>query len=462
LIAKFAGLDTRIVTRRYCIHLTQTSLSIDRILQVLETLPAPGHYWLAYSGGMDSTALLSILATHRDRLPAELVAVHVNHQISVNARHWEEHCRAFCRELNVRYESVTIDARAGHRGSPEAHARELRYTALGEFMQEDDVLLTAHHRDDLAETFILQLLRGSGPEGLSAIPATRRCGKGWLMRPLLEYTRRDIDDYVRCLGLTWVEDESNIDQGIDRNFIRQTIMPALRERWPAVIDVLWRVSRVQADAVAVMNDMAGQDLQGALGISDNVVHWSAIERLALPRQRNLLRYWIRKNGRTVPGMNVIDEIIHELLHARPDSMPCIRWENTEIRRYRDDVYILPAITSAPSGPYKWSLDDPLVLDGGRLEAGLTVGSGIRTTLVPDKNVMVRFRTGGESIRPAGRRETHDLKKLFQESAVPPWRRNRVPLVYVGDELAAVAGYWIADGFKATGGEQGWEIVYTEN
>jgi tRNA(Ile)-lysidine synthase len=430
-------------------------------LQVLETLPAPGHYWLAYSGGMDSTALLSILAAHRDRLPAELVAVHVNHQLSTNAGHWEEHCRAFCREQGVRYESVTVNARAERLDSPEAHARELRYAALEKFMQEDDILLTAHHRDDLAETFIQQLMRGSGPEGLSAIPVTRRCGKGWLVRPLLEFARMEIEDYVREQGLTWVEDESNIDQGIDRNFIRNTIMPAFRERWPAAADVLWRASRVQADAVTVMADMAGQDLHAALGDADNVLHLSVIRVLSLPRQRNLLRYWIRKNGHPVPGMNVIDEIINELLCARPDSMPCVKWEDTEIRRYRDEVYLLPTVTDVPSGPYIWSLDQPLELDGGQLEAGVTIGSGIRVNQVPDKKVEVRFRTGGESIRPAGRRETHDLKKLFQESAVPPWMRNRIPLVYIGNELAAVAGYWIADGFKATGSEQGWEIVYVE-
>ena len=441
----------------------QSSLSIEHILEVLESLPQPGHYWLAYSGGMDSTALLSLLATHRDKLQAGLVVVHVNHQLSANADQWEEHCRAFCRGLNIRYESVTINARDGRNDSPEAWARALRYAALENFMQQDDILLTAHHRDDLAETVIQQLLRGSGPEGLSAMPETRRFGRGWMARPLLAYGRRQIEDYVRDQRLTWVEDESNIDQGIDRNFIRNTVMPALRERWPSVADVLWRVSRLQADVVAILNDMAGQDLHGALGSAAAVLRLSAVDKLSLPRQRNLLRYWIRKNRHPVPAMNVIDEIINELLHARHDSMPCVRWGDTEIRRYRDDGYIMPAITDVPSarGPYLWSLDKPLELDGGRLEAGLTVGSGIRADRVPDKKVEIRFREGGESIRPAGRRETHELKKLFQDSAVPPWKRDRIPLVYVGDELAAVAGYWIADGFQATGSEPGWDIVFSE-
>jgi tRNA(Ile)-lysidine synthase len=443
--------------------LNHYSLSIDHILQVLEKLPAPGHYWLAYSGGMDSTALLSILATHRDRLLAELVAVHVNHQLSANADQWEKHCRAFCREINIRYESVTINVRDGRTDSPEAHARELRYAALEQFMQQDDILLTAHHRNDLAETVIQQLLRGSGPEGLSAIPDTRRCGRGWLARPLLAYSRRQIEEYVRGQRLTWVEDESNIDQGLDRNFIRNTVMPTLRERWPSTADVLWRVSRVQADAVVVLNDMAEQDLHGALGNSDTVLRLSAVDKLSLPRQRNLLRYWIRKNGHPVPAMNVIDEIINELMHARPDSMPCVRWGDTEVRRYRDEVSIMPATTLALSarGPYLWSLEKSLELDGGRLAASMIVGSGIRADRVQDNKVEIRFREGGESIRPAGRKETHELKKLFQDSAVPPWKRDRIPLVYVGDELAAVAGYWVADGFQATGSEQGWEIVYTE-
>ena len=441
----------------------QPSLSIDLILKVLEILPVPGHYWLAYSGGMDSTALLSILNRHRDRLGAELVAVHVNHQLSVNADQWEDHCRVFCRGLNIRYESVTINARDGCKDSPEAYARELRYAALEKFMQKDDILLTAHHRDDLAETVIQQLLRGSGPEGLSAIPETRLFGWGWLARPLLAYRRGQIEAYVRDQRLTWVEDESNSDQGIDRNFIRNTVMPILRDRWPSAPDVLWRVSRLQADAVAILNDMAGQDLQEALGKSVAVLRLSAVDKLSLPRQRNLLRYWIRKNAHPVPTMNVIDEIINELMHARPDSTPCVRWGDTEIRRYRDDMYIIPVATDAPSaqGPCLWFLEKPLELASGRLEARLTVGSGIRADRVRDKYVEIRFREGGESIRPAGRRETHELKKLFQDSAVPPWKRDRIPLLYVDNELAAVAGYWIAEGFKASGSEPGWDIVFTE-
>lgn len=423
----------------------------------------PGNYWLAYSGGMDSTALLSILSEHRDSLKAELIAVHVNHQLSVNATQWENHCRNFCSERDIRYKSVSIDVCAGRNSSQEAWARELRYAALGSFVRQDDILLTAHHRDDLAETVIQQLLRGSGPEGLSAMPEIRRFGKGWLVRPLLTYGRTQIADHVRSRQLTWVEDESNADQGIDRNYLRNTVMPCLRERWPSAADVLWRVSRLQADVAVVLNDMAAYDMLTAAGKTGVILRRSAVDKLSLPRQRNLLRYWIKKTGHPVPSMGVVDKIIHELMHARPDGMPCIRWSGAEIRRYRDDIYIMPANKFAPPdpGPFLWSLDKPLDIWNGRLEARLAVGSGIRAKLLHEKKLEVRYRKGGEYIRPAGRKETHELKKLFQEAGVPPWKRDAAPLLYAGNELAAVVGHWIAEGFNATGNEQGWEIIFVE-
>jgi len=409
---------------------------------------------------MDSTVLLSILCQHQEKMQAELVAVHVNHHLSTNADQWEKHCRAFCRENNVRCETVGINVHEGRKGGLEAWARELRYAALERFMEEGDILLTAHHRDDLAETVMQQLMRGSGPEGLAAIPEIRNFGPGWLARPLLAYTRSQLEEYARFNQLAWVEDESNIDQGLDRNYIRNTIMPAIQTRWPSAAHVLWRVSRLQADAAAILKDMAAHDLEQAQGRSAAILSLAALESLSVSRQRNLLRYWIRHNDHPVPPMEVIDEMITELVHARSDSTPCIKWGETEIRRYRDEVYILPVSADLPPvGPCLWSLHTPLHINGGCLEARVTTGSGIRAERLQDDQVEVRFRRGGERIRPAGRGETHELKKLFQDAALPPWERDSVPLLYVGDELAAVAGYWIAEGFNATGQERGWEIVF---
>ncbi|MGH8120245.1 MAG: tRNA lysidine(34) synthetase TilS [Gammaproteobacteria bacterium] len=437
-----------------------SALAIDHVFQVLDKLPAPRHYWVAYSGGVDSTALLFLLSHNREKLPAPLVAVHVNHQLSANAGRWEQHCRAFCRERDIRFESITIHVLDGRNGSVETQARELRYAALEGCMHEGDVLLTAHHLDDQAETVIQQLLRGGGPEGLAAIPEIRRFGPGWLARPLLEYDRGRLEDYVKMNQLGWVEDESNADQGMDRNYIRNTIMPCIKSRWPSAAQVLWRVSRLQADAASILNDMAGHDLAQAAGRPPAILSLSALRSLALPRQRNLLRYWIRNNGHPVPAMEVINEMIRELIHARPDGMPCIRWGDTEIRRYRDEVHILPAVPDLPAvGTCLWSLHTPLPVNGGSLEARKTIGSGLRADRLQDDKVEVRFRRGGERIRPAGRKETHELKKLFQDYSLPPWERDSVPLLYVGDELAAVAGYWIAEGFNATGKEQGWDIVF---
>jgi tRNA(Ile)-lysidine synthase len=443
--------------------LNKLAISFATILEVIGRLPTPGHLWLAFSGGVDSSVLLHILANNSGNLASELTAVHVNHQLSPNAESWANHCKIICENENVEFKTIKINAIKIKGTSQEAHARELRYAALENVMGKSDLLLTAHHKDDQAETLIQQLMRGAGPEGLAGIPEIKKLGEGWLARPLLEYSREQIKDYAVHHGLIWIEDESNLDTNIDRNYIRTHVMPCLQKRWPSTIDVVTRSARHQADVLNILKEIAEQDLANNSGDKLNILNIIDLKKLSEIRMRNLIRYWLKINGHPPANTVVTETIIKELIYAGDDRMPCIRWHGTEVRRYRNNIYVMkPLIELHPEISLSWDLDQPLDFDNGHLIAKQVIGKGIKTDSINNKMVQVRFRTGGETICPAGRKETHKLKKLFQESGVPPWQRDRVPLLYVNDKLAAVTGYWIDENFIARGSEPGWEVSLTEH
>jgi len=427
-------------------------------MAVLHKLPLPRHYWVAYSGGVDSSVLLHVLSNIHVQLKSAVIAIHVNHGLSPNAGNWVQHCQSFCNARKIRFEKVTIDASGNKDKSPEAWARELRYKAMAEFMEKGDILLTAHHQDDLAETILLQLLRGAGPEGLAGIPEIRSFGAGWLARPLMPFTRKELEEYARQEQLQWIEDESNSNTGFDRNFIRQHIMPVVIKRWPSASRTLMRAARHQADMSVLLDEIASNDLENVGDSKCNTLNVKSINSLSIARKRNVLRFWLRKTGLPVPGSEIIENIINELVNAKRGSMPCVRWQGAEIRRYRETVYAMPALNEHDvEETYTWSLCQPLELDIGHLEARLTRGKGLKSSCIKNKMIDVRFRNGGECIRPAGRKHSHDLKKLFQEEGIPPWQRDRIPLLYLDGKLAAVAGLWIDEAFSAKEDDESWDI-----
>lgn len=438
--------------------MNQSSLPFSRLLHTINSVPGAGRCWLAYSGGIDSTVLLHLLSRNKNDLPAGLTAVHVNHQLSRDAGTWAEHCESQCRDWGIEFRAITLDAGKIKGSSPEAHARGLRYRALAELMAEDEILLTAHHRDDQAETLLLQLLRGAGPEGLAAMPEMKSFGPGWLLRPLLGCTRMQISAYAAEQGLKWIDDESNADTGYDRNYIRGRILPVINERWPSTVDTLARSAAHQAELMQILGEIAEQDLNAASGGNMNILDTGKLGLLPEARQRNLIRYWLKKNGHATPNAVVTGNIIDQLIHAGVDRMPCIRYQDTELRRYRNHLYVMQRLQETDMNrSYSWDINQPLVLDQGRLVARQVKGRGIRFAAIENNMIEVTFRKGGEKIHPVGRNGTHSLKKLFQESAVPPWQRDRIPLLYIKKSLAAVPGYWIDRTFQASEDEPGLDI-----
>jgi len=419
--------------------------------------------WVAYSGGMDSHVLLHALASLRGKLQCAVGAIHINHGLHGEAGEWETHCRGVCAGLNVPYVSRQVDARPAAGESPEAAAREARYQALAAWLPGNHCLLTAQHQDDQAETLLLQLLRGAGVRGLAAMPARTVFGSGDLLRPLLQYTRSELKDYADGHQLQWIDDPSNADTSLDRNFLRHQVMPVLQQRWPSLAASLSRSAAHCAEASRLMELLGESDLAGIVEGQDRTI---ALERLSLlpaERQHNALRHWIRSLCHAVPSAAVFSRIVNDVLPSRPDAEPCVRWGHYEVRRYRNRLYLLPQLPASDARQVReWEISSPLSLPeaGGVLSVLHKPGQGISAAALQTAAVRVRYRQGGESCRPAGRQHTHSLKKLFQEQGIPPWERPRIPLIYLDDKLAAVAGLWVCEPFQALAAEPGLEICWT--
>lgn len=438
-----------------------TSVCFSDLLAVFQRLTGINRFWIAYSGGLDSSVLLHIMYANRHHFDSDIAAVHVDHQISKNSVLWSRHCKITCEKLDIPLKEISVDASSPQGTGLEAHARQLRYDAMMNLMNRNDVLLTAHHQDDLAETFILQLMRGAGPEGLAGIPAIRSFGKGWLVRPMLAYSRKQLEEYAGANNLEWVDDESNLNLDINRNYIRNQVMSCLEQRWPAAARTIARSASHQSDVIDILKEVANADFESTKGNSKDILDLVKLKKLSEPRQKNLLRYWIRLNNHPLPGNNIVKHVLSEVVYARYDRTPLVNWQTSEIRRYRNRLYILKSSSRYfnNAGNYTWHMETPLEFEWGTLYAREAKGKGIRSSSITDNTVDVRFRRGGEKIYPANRHETHKLKKLFQEKGIPPWRRKKIPLLYINNQLAAVPGYWIDKNFNAGDNEAGWEVFF---
>ena len=426
----------------------------------LETLPGHKQFLIAYSGGLDSHVLLHLMVCLREEAGYGIRAVHVNHNIQGESRDWAGHCRDTCRALGVEVEVIDVDAGRPGKESPESWARHKRYAALEDILAEGEVLLTAHHRDDQVETLLLRLFRGAGVMGLASMRAVRSFGKGLHARPLLQHTRAQLSAYAGNNGLDWIEDPSNADTRLDRNFVRHEVIPVIKNRWPSVDLPVTRTIRVFSETQELLDDVARQDLQVCSTQKPDVLAVDLLKRLSAPRQKNLVRYWCRTLNLPAPDSRQLSRIVSEAIPARHDSNAQVRWSGAELHRYGNHVQlIIPPGGFDKSAIRLWDFKAPCRLDFGELTAVEGYGNGLKKELCNGARVEIRYRCGGEKIRLPGRTCRHKLKKLFQETATPPWLRERVPLIYVGDRLALVAGFWTDADFVAGADEPSWIISW---
>ena len=428
----------------------KSGLTPEALHQAMPFLSESNTVWVGYSGGCDSHVLLHLLAQLRYIQAFRLKAVYVNHGLSPKAAEWGEHCRSVCDELDVSFVSLKVDATPSEGESPEAAARHTRYAAITELLQPDDYLCTAHHQDDQAETLLLQLLRGAGPKGLAGMPASSSLGEATQLRPLLGFNQTQLRDYAKQHMLNWIEDESNTDTGFNRNYLRHEVMPTLRARWPSADSTIARSAANCAEAAQLLEVLAEQDFQSVKVEGSTELSVGKLLELDFARQKNLLRYWIHQVGLPLPSEIKLQHIISDVLHAAKDKMPCVKWPGVEVRRFDSKLYVVPPLLEfEPAQIIRWDdLDKSLQLpDASHLHwQRCRQRPAISLEALKQGKVTIRFRQGGELIKPVGSEFRKSLKQIFQEARIPPWQRSRFPLLYVNDHLAAVVGICLADEF----------------
>jgi tRNA(Ile)-lysidine synthase len=413
----------------------------DALLAFLNKHPATG-YLIAFSGGLDSHVLLHACATLQASSPyLPFRALHIDHGLQAMSAEWAEHCRAVCAALNMPFACEYLHLQIPDGESLEAVARHARYAAFSQHLQTGEMLLTAHHQDDQAETLLLHLLRGSGVDGLAAMPEIRPFAQGWLGRPLLSCSREELVEYAQNHTLDYLQDPSNADTRFDRNFLRQQVIPLLQQRWPAVGKTLARAARLQGDSRTLLASFLPEKLAQVAGSRSGTLSVCRLKALDIPLQKALLREWLARQQFPMPEEKKLLHVLHDVLQAKLDAEPCVAWAGCEIRRFRDDVYaMLPLQRHDPAQVLAWDVTQELEIPAlHRTLQPVQLGGWLAYAQAQHVPVTVRFRQGGESMYIPYRGGHHSLKHIFQERSVPSWERSRLPLIYVGERLVSIPG-----------------------
>jgi tRNA(Ile)-lysidine synthase len=419
------------------------------------------------SGGVDSVVLLKLLRNLQPRLGFILTAIHVNHGLSPHASQWEVFCANLCKRWKIAFAVERVKVRKTGQGL-EAEARAQRYRAFS--MHAADFMLLAHHLDDQAETMLLLLLRGAGVRGLAAMPEVSHGSQLAIpvVRPLLAVTRTDILGYARRHRLTWVEDESNDEIALRRNFLRHRVLPEISVMFPAYREALARSAAHFGEAAAVLEDLGFAD--AGLQRQATRLDCNRLRKLSPPRAANALRVFLAANGLLAPDTARLGEMLRQLLGARRDAGIKLLHDGVELRRYRDMVWILKPRPATANPVLSWRGESMLELDDGagalvfrRSKAGRQdrndTAIRISAAKFAQHAVSVRWRKGGEKFQPQISRPRRSLKHLLQDAALPPWEREILPLLYCGETLVWVPGIGVDARFQAAAQEAAWFVSW---
>ena len=431
------------------------AFSAERLLHILQSLPTVNAYVVAYSGGADSTALLHALNSLEDKLATPVSAIHINHGLHADADLWQSQCENFCQLNNIELTCLSIDLQNKSGKGLEAEAREQRYQAMTDLLEPGSCLLTAHHADDQAETLMLNLMRGSGVDGLSAMPVSRPLAHALLQRPLLSFLNSSLKDYLRNNDTEWVEDPSNQQLDHDRNFVRHEVIPLLEQRWPEVSKRLLLTSKAMSDTRALLEGLADSYLETnlshpfVLDLSQQVNSNQELLKL-------VIRRWIKQLDLAAIGVYQLATFCQQALQAGPDHNVTVAWGGCELRLYKHQLWLLNQPQIVPCPTLVWPQDSnsvelgpdigQLIMEGSHSNgpgAGLTVGA---------RNNM------NESAIDQGLQHK-SLKNLFQAADIPPWLRDCIPLCKIDNNLASVGDWCFSQDFaaemSASGGRLHW-------
>jgi tRNA(Ile)-lysidine synthase len=431
------------------------SFSAAHLYAALESSVPAGTtgFVVALSGGADSSALLAAMAatpTSASTLPTQaqgflglpLRAVHIDHGLQAAAAQFREACKSLCEQLDVPLRIIRVDVQIDAGLSMEAAARDARYAALEAQMQPGETLLTAHHREDQAETLLLQALRGAGVRGMSAMPVCRSFGAGWHARPLLDVGQSELREFGRHLESFSSSDPMNEDWRFDRSYLRKAIWPLIEKRWLGAGIALARTAHHMAEAQEMLDMAAARDV--AKLRDGDALSVPGLRVLPPPRRMNAVRFWLSEACVEAPSTARLSEALRQMFAALEDHQPAIVWGNNALRRYRQRLFLTEADTPALQGAKPWKAEL-----GSSLALGANLGTltwraqpgGLAAHSLPAV-LTVRRRSGGETLKPARSAKTQTVQHLCQAQGVLPWMRDALPMVFAGDELIAVGDLWL--------------------
>jgi len=414
------------------------------------------------SGGVDSACLATALSQISPPLRGlPLRAVHVDHGMQSAAGEFRLAASALCRKLDMPLEIIEVVVAGAAGVSLEAAAREARYRGFARQLRPGECLLSAHHAVDQAETLLLQLLRGAGPKGLSAMPLCRALGAGWHLRPLLGTSKRELLRFAAESGVAAVSDPMNHDRRFDRAFLRAELWPLIERRWPGATMALARAARHLADAQATVDRSASLAVQKLA--DGDALSVTGLRVLTPVERRHALRYWLVAAGVTPPSTARLDEALRQILDADDDHLPVVIWGEHALRRYRDRVFLTPAVPACMGEPRSW----PVGVDS-RMALGEGLGTlrfmaqpgGLDAARLPAV-LTVRRRHGGESLKPRRPARTQSVQHLCQSHGVLPWMRDALPMLFAGESLVAIGDLWHDARWCAPPGVGGVRVVGEE-
>ena len=420
---------------------------------ILQHLNGRQSLLVAFSGGVDSTVLLQALVNLRQKLQnLKLRAIYIHHGLSKNADSWAEHCQQQCNiwQIPLIIEKVKLDRAAGN---IEEQAREARYQAIYRHLKRDELLCTAQHLDDQCETFFLALKRGSGPTGLSAMPLEN----GQHLRPLLTISRQEIEQYANQQQLTWIEDESNQDDHYDRNFLRLKVLPTLNQRWPHFSQMVARSAELCQQQEALIHELLSSEFKQIIGNAKQL-NIQPLRDYSDYKRNAILRMWFKEQHIGMPSQKQLSLIWQTVIQAKEDANPQFILHNRQIRRYQNQLYLLPLYQDIEQQILPWDLNTSLTLPDnlGVLQSNYQTKLTCRLPL-KEENVSVRFHAQGQ-FQIVQRKGSRSIKKLWQEHHIPPWQRTRIPLIYYNEQLITAVGVFVTE--QGKGSQVGFNLINT--
>ncbi len=422
---------------------------LEALTQYVDSQLALTHICVAYSGGMDSHVLLHAAAKlYSTNKHISVRAVYIDHGLQANSAQWAATAQSVCDKLQIPLTVERVQVPDSGQG-PEAAARQARYEAFANLLVPGEHLLLAQHAEDQAETFLLQALRGSGPDGLAAIPRKRTFASGYMARPLIICSQEALLNYAREQQLEWIDDPSNEDTRFDRNFLRQEVLPLIRSRWPAASQTLSRSAMRCAAASQTLVSLAKDDLEKVQVLGSGELRISELKNLPRERAFGVIRLWVRQAGYRMPRLQDLLHVMSDLLYASDASHGIVNVREYEFRRYKNRLYLFGGQSKATPYALEWHAPyGDLRIN----EAGLTLTNAelLQHGLELPKTgvIQIRSRQGGELIKLGDPPFHKSVKKVLQESSVPPWERDTVPLLYIEDSLAAVWNIAVSVDFRS--------------